>query len=90
MILLLGIHWGHFSESLPIKRKKKLVTSESKGTGDQFEEYIEGMSGMTCVIPVWRITALLNCEKLVQQRMKEDSLRASRAISPPASPTPES
>jgi hypothetical protein len=36
---------------------------------------IEGLSGMTCVIPAWRIMDLLDCDVLKEQRRREMDLR---------------
>jgi hypothetical protein len=56
---LLGIHWGQFPEELAIKRRKTRDRKSESLSERAYDEYIEGMSGMTCVIPAWRITALL-------------------------------
>jgi hypothetical protein len=75
MFLLLGIHWGQFSEQLPIKRRKKSAQQQSHLSRDLYEEYIEGMSGMTCVIPAWRIAELLSHDTLRKKREEEMALR---------------
>lgn len=73
MMLLLGIHWGQFPEELLIKKKKRAI-AESHGKKEQ-EEYIKGLSGMTCVIPAWRIMDILNCDTFKEQREKEEKIR---------------
>jgi hypothetical protein len=79
-LLLLGIHWGQFSDQLPIKERKK-IRSESREDEKRFEEYVEGMSGMTCVIPAWRIMELLESKKFVEQRRREDEIRKNNILS---------
>jgi hypothetical protein len=74
--LLLGIHWGQFPEALPIRRTKRATPRESSNTKDLYEEYVEGMSGMTCVVPAWRIADVLNHDTLKNQRQKEIVSRA--------------
>jgi hypothetical protein len=84
MLLLLGIHWGQFSEELPIKRReksskrKKTAKGRSSASRKLYEEYIEGLSGMTCVIPAWRIAALLEHESL---RARREQAVAGKGIS---------
>lgn len=56
--LLLGIHWGQFKETMPIKGCEN--------------EHVIGMSGMTMAIPSWKILDLLQAEKLVKQRRIAD------------------
>lgn len=41
-----------------------------------YDEYIEGMSAMTCVVPAWRIAELLNHRALKKQRDDEAAARA--------------
>jgi hypothetical protein len=70
---ILGIHWGQFKDEKPIKSRKKKQQESHLPTGH--EEYIEENSGMTCVIPAWRIMELLNCDQLVQQRERVEAAR---------------
>ena len=49
----LGIHWGQFPEIWPIK----------PGKDAERDDYVEGYSGMTCVIPAWKIAAFLDQPK---------------------------
>lgn len=77
----LGIHWGQFHERLelrnrsssvgwrgwPLFKKRRIgegegITLETDGT------YVEGFSGMTCVIPSWSILEVLNMQKLKDRR----------------------
>jgi hypothetical protein len=84
---LLGIHWGQFPEEMPIKKKKKTM-AESKGA--VIHEYVEGLSGMTCVIPAARIMDVLNCKKFLKQRETEEARRKKSAPPPATEPIAES
>ena len=53
---LLGVHYAQFPEELQ---------SEKAGV-------IDGLSGMTCVIPAWRILEVLNLQEFVDMRAKRD------------------
>lgn len=76
LFALLGVHCGQFLEELPVLRKRRPLSSEA--TTDQlYDEYIEGMSGMTCVIPAWRILDLLKRDDLKKLREKELKMRES-------------
>jgi hypothetical protein len=79
VLAILGIHCGQFPEELPIKKKQKKVSKEAALSEKAYEEYIEGMSGMTCVIPAWRIGELLHREDLVEQRKRVEATRAENA-----------
>lgn len=81
VLALLGIHWGQFPEELPIKRKQKKPSKETPLSRRAYEEYIVGMSGMTCVIPAWRISELLYREDLVEQRKKVEAMRKKTGAS---------
>lgn len=87
MLLLLGIHFGQYSEELPVRRKTKKVRAEGLLGAKSYDEYIEGMSGMTCVIPAWQITKLLNCEALVKMRKAGDVMQRKPLAS--GGPVPE-
>jgi len=77
LLCLLGIHWGQFPEKLKIKREIGRLSEEVSTEGESYE-YIVGMSGMTLVIPAWRITELLNRDDLVELRKKEEAMREKR------------
>ena len=84
----LGIHWGQFPEEWEINSKKPLAKSEAKRKALLVEDaYIEGMSGMTCVIPAWEILEVLNMPKLKKRR---DEVDAADRRKLPRSPKPES
>lgn len=89
---LLGLHWGQFPEEFKSK--------------DEYDRQLtlEGMSGMSCAIPAWRLIDLFNVRELKDMRgKKEDEQRrdpklrgapraeaisASAATPPPASTNP--
>ena len=63
---LLGIHWGQFPEEWEIvDGKGRLIADGADGMDSQ---YIKGLSGMTCVLPAWRIMELLNHPELLEHR----------------------
>jgi hypothetical protein len=74
---ILGIMWGYFPELWEISSKKKPKNKPSGAkslsvTGN----YVEGMSGMTCVVPAWAILELLDHERIKEFiRIEEDKLR---------------
>lgn len=69
MFALLGIHWGQFPERWELRDKSSLAESRK----DLITEggYVEGMSGMTCVIPAWQIFEVLNLPELTKLRQPE-------------------
>lgn len=70
VMMLLGIHWGQFSEEWEIKEGKVVVeTSENHNESMIIKgQYIKGLSGMTCVIPSAAIWELLQSEELQEAR----------------------
>ncbi len=63
---LLGIHWGQFPEEWELKDKKRLKESRKDLIVDG--AYVDGLSGMTCVIPAWQIMEILELPKLKSLR----------------------
>jgi len=64
---LLGIHYAQFPEAWEIKQNKiKSPVPHAALKAD--EHYIEGLSGMTCVIPTSDIKKVLDNPELVQMR----------------------
>jgi hypothetical protein len=55
---LLGVHWGQFPESWEIKRRKSASTQPNH-TLLPASEFVEGLSGMTCVVPAWELLDVL-------------------------------
>ena len=56
---LLGIHWGQFPELWELKGGPSIFKESSRSLVKN-GAHIEGVSGMTCVIPAWQILELLN------------------------------
>jgi hypothetical protein len=67
---LLGIHWGQFPESWELKKKDPIAVRPHASLITD-GAYVEGLSGMTCVIPSAHIVDLINSPELVQ--MREDN-----------------
>ena len=72
---LLGIHWGQFPErwELNSRGELKYASKENRDsliTGDQ---HIEGLSGMTCVLPAWAILEVLDMPELRAIRDTENA-----------------
>jgi len=67
---LLGIHCGQFSEKMPVRKSEGKSSRREKAK----EEYIEGMSGMTIVVPTQRILETLGMTKLNELRKIEADL----------------
>jgi hypothetical protein len=74
-IRLLGIHWGQFPEEWELKNKKKKDKNARRHkTLITNGQYVEGLSGMTCVIPAADIVEVINLPELHamrEQREKE-------------------
>lgn len=90
VLKLLGIHWAQFPERWELKDKKRLQET-SRATHLITEgKYVEGMSGMTCVIPAWQIAEVLNMPKFVEQRVKisTDAAMNARNVPKPESVPP--
>jgi hypothetical protein len=62
---LLGIDWGHLPRFAPL-------LGEDKKTPDPERRVVEMNSGMSCVIPAWKITELLEEDKFKMQRKQAD------------------
>lgn len=70
MLLLLGLHWGQFPEEWEIKGDKARPSNLRRAGMVPDNQYIEGLSGMTCVIPAADILEVLDMPEL--KRMRED------------------
>lgn len=64
MLCLLGVHLGQFEENLKLDRDNKKIVS--------------GASGMTTVIPAWKILELLDNPKLKSERERSDAIWQER------------
>ncbi len=71
-LALLGIHWGQFPELWEVTGSGELSETARQGLITE-GKYIKGMSGMTCVIPAYKILELLNTKKLKDKRMEGDA-----------------
>lgn len=70
-IKLLGVHWGQFPERWEIARHEKYVKSAAAQAAKiTAGEYVEGLSGMSCICPASQVVDLLQSEKLRQQRQE--------------------
>ena len=87
---LLGILWGQFPEEMELRENPKIDQAKRdllvKG------RYIEGMSGMSCVIPSWEIMEVLDMTELKELRhpgvaaaRKADASKPKPQSAPPAS-----
>jgi hypothetical protein len=85
---LLGIHWGQFPEKWELRDKSKLEESAKRDLIIK-GAYVEGMSGMTCVIPAWQIMEVLNMPVLRDLRAP-DIEAAKRENLSRLKPKPES
>jgi hypothetical protein len=86
----LGIHWGQFPETWELRDKSKLAESNKRQHLVTEGGYVEGLSGMTCVIPAWEILEVLNMPKFKTDRDRAlTEKRAERYTKPkPESASP--
>jgi hypothetical protein len=69
----LGIHWGQFPELWELQDKKRLKKSRKGLILDG--AYVDGLSGMTCVIPAWNILEVLDMPDL--GKLREPAIAAA-------------
>jgi hypothetical protein len=64
--MLLGIDMGHLKDTMPVLDKKELT----QGRRVPIEEdwVVETNTGMSCVIPAWKIREVIYSEEMVQVR----------------------
>ena len=86
LFALLGIHWMQFPERWEINNPP-LVDPAEESALVRKGAYVDGLSGMTCVIPAWEIMEVLNLPKLQEARKQKAKLPKTL---PTAKPTPES
>jgi len=55
LFLFLGIHVGQFPEDWKAGKSQARMVATSKGGLKVDDAYVEGWSGMTCVIPAWQL-----------------------------------
>ncbi len=68
---ILGIMWGYFPELWEITQKSKTKTAAGLPLVGQ---YVEGMSGMSCVVPAWEINKLLQHPKITRWLAREEQM----------------
>lgn len=73
---LLGVHWGQFPEAWELKQHHAQSEPQAKGDWEEASiiregEYVQGLSGMTCVCPASAITEVLNTPSLKKQREEQ-------------------
>ncbi len=78
---LLGIHWGQFPERWELKERQKFSEAGNNLVTDG--SYVEGMSGMTCVIPALAIWGVLELPELKGPREMADRARAAELAAKP-------
>ncbi|MGE0751074.1 MAG: serine protease [Variibacter sp.] len=69
MFVFLGVHWGQFPEKWELRERQDLSEAH-KNSLVLDGSYVEGMSGMTCVIPAWQIWDLLDMPEVKKPRDK--------------------
>lgn len=68
-VQLLGMHWGQFAERWDLeKRDVQDIEKESYVTTGTF---VNGFSGMTCVLPSWQIMDVINMPELKEMRERK-------------------
>ena len=67
LLKLLGIHWGQFPEKWELKPGEKIEEARKASLITE-GGYVEGMSGMTCVIPAWHILEVLQMPSIKTPR----------------------
>jgi hypothetical protein len=70
---LIGIHWGQFPENWPLKDKLVSPLAASQASLVTDGKYVEGLSGMSCVVPAAAIIDLLNSPELVAMRESDEA-----------------
>lgn len=73
----LGVHYAQFPEEWEIGKKRRTESTGPKLISDS--EYVEGFSGMTCVVPAWKLIELLNSDDLVELRKQEEARVAAES-----------
>lgn len=87
---LLGLHWGQFPEKWEIRKEAKKSTEANEPHVAEYENYVQGMSGMTLAAPSWAILDLLEHEKvqkIIAEREDEEIRRRAKQGMPPVAET---
>ena len=86
LLAFLGIHWGQFPERWEVTIQGDLKEQHAESNGRVLvtgRRYVEGLSGMTCVLPAWCIEEVLNMPELQRKRDQEDAeIRKNRGDIP--------
>jgi hypothetical protein len=89
--LLLGVHWGQFPEPWELTGQSKPDAAKASKESLVIDGgYVKGLSGMTLVVPVWRIMEVLNLPKFKEQRHRGDEAWKKKKASEPPDPIAES
>jgi hypothetical protein len=80
MFLQLGIHFAQFPELWEVTSKGKLRDTESSEPLLTDGQFIEGLSGMTLVLPAWSIVDALNMPKLREMRADLEAKRQANYL----------
>jgi hypothetical protein len=76
---LLGIHFAQFSIRMDLESDNASRRQAPHSAPLILEgAYVEGLSGMTCVLPAWSILEVLNLPKLTAERAYYDDLEEER------------
>jgi hypothetical protein len=82
ILQFLGIHWAQFPEEWELLDEKTIAEAGKRRHLIRDGQYIQGMSGMTCVIPSWQIMEVLDMPKLKARReIEHKKKRLSRPVS---------
>lgn len=68
---LIGIQCGQFPELWPVKGERLTIPKPENVDFLPHGEYIDGVSGMTCVIPAWEVMEVLNLPVFQDLRAKK-------------------
>jgi hypothetical protein len=64
--MFLGIDMGHLTDRSPVLNKTELGTGKKVPIDPNW--IVESNTGMSCVIPAWKVRELLYVEELVESR----------------------
>lgn len=68
-VQLVGMHWGQFAERWELERREvRDIEKESYVTTGAF---VNGFSGMTCVLPSWHLMEVINLPRLKEMRERK-------------------
>ena len=82
MFYFLGATWGQFPEDWIVKPNPRKPKSGKRRYSVPMDSYIEGWSGMTCVVPSWDILEVLELPKLKKIREEQAASWKERPVRP--------